>query len=61
MENLTCDMCHQALQDRIKDVMVQWSSVKVSGYISRFAFVSLRVSDCRDLGRGFGPLGRMYT
>lgn len=32
-------MCHQALQDRIKDVMVQWSSVKVSGYNFRFAFV----------------------
>ncbi|KAF9482879.1 hypothetical protein BDN70DRAFT_874473 [Pholiota conissans] len=35
MENLTCSMCHRALEDRIKSVLGQWSSVKVSGYISR--------------------------
>ena len=30
-ENLTCEQCHKALQDRIKSVVVRWASVKVSG------------------------------
>ncbi|KAF9483594.1 hypothetical protein BDN70DRAFT_851454 [Pholiota conissans] len=27
-ENLTCDVCRQVLQDRIKNVLARWSSVK---------------------------------
>uniref|UniRef100_A0A8H8CFQ5 Uncharacterized protein n=1 Tax=Psilocybe cubensis TaxID=181762 RepID=A0A8H8CFQ5_PSICU len=28
MEHLACTQCHQALEDKIKDVIVQWASVK---------------------------------
>ena len=28
-DHLTCDQCQQALQDRIKNLVVQWSIVKV--------------------------------
>ncbi|KDR71843.1 hypothetical protein GALMADRAFT_253618, partial [Galerina marginata CBS 339.88] len=28
VEHLKCEMCHQALRDRIKDVLAQWASVK---------------------------------
>ena len=29
MEQLTCEQCHQALKKRMRDVIVQWASVKV--------------------------------
>lgn len=28
-EHLTCELCQQALKDRIKNLIVQWSIVKV--------------------------------
>lgn len=28
-EHITCDLCQQALKDRIKNLIVQWSIVKV--------------------------------
>ncbi|KDR74255.1 hypothetical protein GALMADRAFT_250025 [Galerina marginata CBS 339.88] len=28
LEHLSCEMCHQAVKDRIKDVVVQWTAVK---------------------------------
>jgi hypothetical protein len=33
-EHLTCDLCRQALRERIKNLIVQWSVVKVSGSVS---------------------------
>jgi len=30
MEHLDCEQCHEALRDRIKDVVAQWASVGVS-------------------------------
>lgn len=37
IEHLTCQLCHQALKDRIRDVTVQWASVKVR---SDFVFLN---------------------
>jgi hypothetical protein len=36
-EHLTCDLCQQALKDRIKNLIVQWSIVKVR--VSRSCFL----------------------
>jgi len=33
MEHLDCEQCHEALRDRIKDVVVQWASVGVSAVL----------------------------
>jgi hypothetical protein len=30
-EHLSCQLCHEGLQNRIKDVIVQWTNVRVSG------------------------------
>lgn len=32
-QHLTCDLCRHALNDRVKNLVVQWSIVKVSAYI----------------------------
>jgi len=32
MEDLVCELCRQVLKEKVKDVVVKWASVKVSGY-----------------------------
>ncbi|KAF8974299.1 hypothetical protein BDZ97DRAFT_1646763 [Flammula alnicola] len=37
-EHLTCEQCQQSLRDRIKNLVVQWSVVKVGGPLVFFIF-----------------------
>lgn len=52
-ENLNCELCHEGLQKRVKDIIVQWASVRVSGsvliLIGPFCFAHALLTPCRVL------------
>jgi hypothetical protein len=50
-EHLTCEHCQQALRDRIKNLVVQWSVVKVSP-VSTSTFTNYSFQ-CREQFEGF--------